>query len=119
MKFLVSVLLMALLSFIVCIYFPWWSIAWVAFLVIILVPQKPLSAFLAGFVALFLLWSAMAFYISLKNENILAHKISLIILKSNSPISLVLLTGLIGALIGGFAALAGSFLRKTNSAKNG
>ena len=112
MKFLASVLLMALLSFIVCIYLPWWSIAWVALLVIILIPQKPLNAFLAGFVALFLLWSAMAVYISMKHENILAHKVSLIILKINSPVSLVLLTGIIGALIAGFAALAGSFLRK-------
>ena len=85
-----------------------------ALLVIILIPQKPLSAFLAGFVALFLLWSAMAVYISMKNENILAHKVSLIILKLNSPISLFLLTGIIGALIAGFGALAGSFLRKAS-----
>ena len=59
----------------------------------------------------------MALYISSKNDDILAHKISLIILKTDSPFSLVLLTGLIGALVAGFAALAGSFLRRVTGTK--
>ena len=112
MKFLASVLLMVVLSFLAGIYFPWWSIACVALLVILLIPQKPLSAFFAGFIALFILWSFLSVYISMKNEHLLAHKISMIILKVDSPGALILLTGLIGALIAGFAALAGSFLRK-------
>ncbi len=84
----------------------------VAFLVIALMPQKPLYAFIAGFVAIFILWSAIAFIISNKNDNILGHKISMIILKADSPVSLILLTGLIGALVAGFAALAASYLRR-------
>ncbi len=114
MKFLLSFLLIAVISFIACIYFPWWSITLVALLAIVLVPQRPLSAFLAGFLALFVLWSSLAYYISMKNDNILAHKVSLLILKSDSPVSLVLLTGLIGGIVAGLAALAGSFLRKVS-----
>ncbi len=112
MKFLVSVLLIAIVAFVACLYLPWWSIAFVAFLVITLIPQKPLQAFMAGFVAIFTLWSVMAFIISYKNDHILVHKISMIILKINSPLALMLLTGLIGALVAGFAALAGSYVRK-------
>lgn len=112
MKFLLSFLLIAVLSFIACIYFPWWSITLVALSAMVLVPQKPLSAFFAGFFALFILWSSLAYYISMKNDHILAHKVSLLILKSDSPVSLVLLTGLIGGIVAGLAALAGSFLRK-------
>ena len=112
MKFLVSILLIAILSFLAGIYLPWWSIAVVALIVILVIPQKPVMAFLAGFLALFILWSSMAFFISTKNENILAHKISMIIFKTDSPTSLILLTGLIGALVAGFAALAGSYLRE-------
>ncbi len=117
MKFIVSVLLIAIISFVACIYLPWWSIALVAFFVIALIPQKPLYAFIAGFAAIFILWSAIAFITSNKNDNILAHKISMIILKINSPIALVLLTGLMGALVAGFAALAGSYLRKGTQSK--
>ena len=94
MKFLVSVLLIAIVSFVACIYLPWWSIAIVAFLVIILIPQKALHAFMAGFVAIFISWSVIAFNISYKNDHIIVHKISMIILKINSPLALVVITGL-------------------------
>ncbi|MEJ7740161.1 MAG: hypothetical protein WKF97_22295 [Chitinophagaceae bacterium] len=112
MKLLVSIALIALLSFAASLYFPWWCIAVVALIVITLIPQPPLHAFLAGFISIFILWSVMAFWISINNEHILARRISLIILKMEAPLLLVLLTGFIGALIAGLAALAGSFLRK-------
>ena len=112
MKFFVSSIMIALLSFASCLYMPWWSVAIMAFLVNILIFQKPSLAFLSGFIALFVLWTIMTLYISSKNEDVLAHKMSLIILKTDSPFSLVLFTGIIGALVAGFAALAGSHLRK-------
>ena len=113
MKFLVSIILIALLSLSACLYLPWWSIAIVAFIVAAAIPQQPFKAFLAGFIALFLLWGALTWFISSNNDHILAHKISLLILKSGSPGMLVLITALIGALVAGLAALSGSFVRKT------
>jgi len=114
MKFFISILLIALVSIVAGLYLPWWSIALAAFVVIALIPQKPLYAFLSGFIAIFILWSGMSFIISNKNDHILAHKISMIILQSDSPVSLVLITGLIGALVAGCGALAGSYLRKAD-----
>ncbi len=111
MKFIVSVLLTAILSVAACFYLPWWSIAFAAFAVAALVAQKPLAAFLSGFTALFLLWGVLSWYISHNNEHRLAHKISLLLLNADSPMILVLATALIGALVAGFAALTGSFLR--------
>lgn len=110
MKFLISTLLIILLSFSACLYFPWWSIAIVAFLVSALIVQKPLTSFLSGFIALFLLWGALSFYISISNENILAHRVSVLILKADQPYLLIALTAVIGALVAGFAALAASYL---------
>ena len=112
MKFLVSSVLTALLSVAACLYLPWWSIAIVAFIVAAVVPQKPLASFLAGFIALFLLWGSLSWYISSNNNDLLAHKISLLLLQTDSPMVLVLVTALIGALVAGFAALSGSFTRK-------
>lgn len=119
MKFLVSTALISLISFIACLYLPWWSIAIVALLVAIIFPQKPLWSFLAGFCALFLLWTILAFIISSSNNHILAHRMSLVILKRDSPFVLMLVTGLIGALVAGFAALAGSFVRIPDKASDG
>ena len=113
MKFIVSILLIALLSVAACLYLPWWSIAIVAFIVAALIPQKPFKSFLTGFIALFLLWGLLSWYISSNNNHLLAHKVSLIILKTDSPFILIIATAIIGALVAGFAALSGSYVRKS------
>ncbi|MBL7703520.1 MAG: hypothetical protein JNM14_14810 [Ferruginibacter sp.] len=113
MKFFISLILTILLSFAACLFLPWWSIAIASFIVAALIPQKPLKAFFTGFVALLLLWGGLSFWISNNNDHILAHKISQLVLKMDNPFLLIFATALIGALVAGFAALAGSYLRKT------
>ncbi|MEP6675731.1 MAG: hypothetical protein ABJA78_11265 [Ferruginibacter sp.] len=112
MKFIVSLILTAVLAFAACLYFPWWSIAPAAFIVAAVIPQKPGKAFLAGFIALFLLWGGLTFWISKNNEHLLAHKVSMIILKMDNPYLLMLVAAFIAGLVAGLAALTGSFLRK-------
>ena len=115
MKFFISFILTILLSFAACLFLPWWSIAIAAFLVAALIPQKPGKSFITGFAALFLLWGSLSFWMSYNNDHVLAHKMSLLVLKMDSPIMLVLVTAIIGALVAGFAALAGSYLRLTKA----
>ena len=112
MKFIISLLLIALLSVTACLYFPWWSIAVIAFIVSALIPQRPGRSFLTGFLALLLLWGSLSWYISSNNSHLLAHKVSMIILKTDSPFFLIVVTALIGALVAGFGALSGSYLRR-------
>lgn len=112
MKFIVSVLLIALLSFLGGLYLPWWGIAMAAFIVSALIPQRPGLAFLSGFLALFLLWGLFAWGIDAANASILSKKISRILPLGGSPYLLILVTALVGALVGGGAALTASFLRK-------
>ncbi|HRN73946.1 MAG TPA: hypothetical protein PLM81_12520 [Ginsengibacter sp.] len=50
--------------------------------------------------------------ISSANHDILAHRVSELILKKDNPTMLILLTGLLGGLVAGFAALSGSFAHK-------
>ncbi len=78
-KFLVSTLLIALLSFACGLYLPWWTIAPVAFIVTLLIPQKPIAAFLAGFLALFLLWGGLALAIDVANGSLLSAKVAAIL----------------------------------------
>jgi hypothetical protein len=112
MKFFVSILLIALLSVAACLYLPWWTIAIVAFIVAAFIPQKPVKSFFTGFISLLLLWGALAWFLSSNNNHLLAHKISVLILKMDSPVLLIVATAMIGALVAGFGALAGSFVRK-------
>lgn len=111
MKSVISTILIILFSFLACLYFPWWSIAIVAFIISALIPQGPLTSFFNGFIALFLLWGFLSLWISIQNGHILAHRVSLLIFKIDSPFLLIFITALIGALVGGFAALAASYIR--------
>jgi hypothetical protein len=108
---------MAALSFTACLFMDWWSIAIACFIVAALIRQRPGIAFLTGFLALFLLWGALSFMISNNNEHLLAHKVSLLLIKTDNPYLLIIITGLIGAIVGAFAALTGSLLRTKSSVK--
>lgn len=113
MKFIVSLVLIALLSVAACLYLPWWSIAFVAFIVSGLIPQQPGKSFLTGFISILLLWGSLSWYISSNNNHVLAHKVSMLMFKTDSPFMLIGITALIGALVAGFAALSGSYLRRS------
>lgn len=110
-KFLLAVFLTLVVALALGLYLPWWSIALAAFGVAVLVPQKPLGAFLSGFVALFLLWGALAFWIDQQNQSILSHKVSQLFPLQGSSLLLILITALVGALVAGLGALTASFVR--------
>jgi len=117
MKFLASIFITALLAFAAGLFLPWWSIAIAAAIVAVVVKQSSAKSALAGLLGGFLCWGGLAAYISLTNEHVLATRVALLILKVNNPWLLVLATGLIGALVAGLAALAGSFLVAGRSSK--
>ncbi len=111
MKFIVAVIITSLLSFIGGMYFTWWIIAIAAFITALLIYQRSWKAFLSGFIALLLLWGGLAFWIDIKNESILSARISQLMGIGNNPILLILLTGVVGGMVAGFAAMSASFLR--------
>ena len=111
MKFIVSFLLTALLSFTAGLYLPWWSIAVCAFIVSVLILQSPVKAFLAGFVGVFLLWLIFSWTIDSGNDHILSHKIAQIFPLRGVSFLLILITALIGGLVAGLAAVSGTYLR--------
>lgn len=113
-KFIISLLLTALLAFAFGLYFSWWSISIAAFLVPILIYQRPLRSFFSGFTGLFLLWLILIVTIDSSNEGILAPKISMVMGFGESKMMLMLVTCLVGAIVGGLSALTGSLLRTAN-----
>lgn len=113
MKFLVATILTAVIAFLVGLlsFSPWWGFAITSFIVAMLIHQKAGKAFLAGFLAVFLLWGGLAWWIDMKNNGILSAKIAHILPLGGNSILLILVTGFIGGLVSGMAAICGSFLR--------
>ena len=111
MKFIISILLTALLSFTAGLYLPWWSIAVCAFIVSLLILQPPVKAFLAGFAGVFLLWFIFTWIVNSANDGILAHRIAQIFPLGGMSFFLMLLSAFIGGLVAGLATLSASYLR--------
>lgn len=112
MKFITAILLTALLSFASGLFLPWWGIAPAALLAAILVRQKPGISFLSGMLGVFVLWGGLSWWIDAQNDSLLSEKIAEILPLGGSVAFLVLVTALVGALVGGFAALTGAYLYK-------
>ena len=111
MRLILSILLIAALSFLAGLVLPWWSIAIVAFAVALLIPQRLFTGFLSGFLGIFLLWALLAIWIDVRNQGILSQRMAHVFPLGGSSVLLILVTAFVGALVGGFAAMAGSSLR--------
>ena len=112
MKFIIVLLLIALLGFAAPLYFSWWSFVVTSFIIALFIQQKAFIAFLAGFAGMFLLWLFLTLIIDNANQHILSQKIAQLLPLNGSSLLLILITALIGGLISGFAALTGSLARK-------
>ena len=104
--------LILITAYLLNLFLPWWSIAIPGLIFGYFLNEKPFSSFGWGFLALFLLWGGQALYIHLANDAILSSRIAEM-LQLGSPLLVVLITGLLGGLVSGLAALTGSLVKET------
>lgn len=112
MKFLVAVILTAILSFLGGLFLPWWSLVIAAFIGGVLIHQSAFRAYFAGFLGVFLLWSGLAWWTDNANESILSLRIAQLFPGPDTAFFIIVLTGLVAGIVGGLGALTGHFLRK-------
>jgi hypothetical protein len=117
MKAFIIFLLIGVFSYVAGLWYPWWSIAVVSFIVTLVIPQKPAASFFIAFLSIFIFWFSLAFFKDLANDHILAGRMSELFLHSRSPFLIAAVTGLIGAIVAGLAALSAAFLRTGKRAK--
>lgn len=114
MKFILSIVLVALVTYAIGIYgnLPWWSFVVTNLMIAIALPIKPLQSFFAGALGVGALWAGLAFGIDMANNHILSSKVAQILPLGGSYLALIIVTAFVGALLGGLASLTGSFVRK-------
>jgi hypothetical protein len=116
MKSFPRFILIVILSYLGGLFLPWWTVAIAAFIVAVIIPLPPFRSFMNGFIAVFLLWMALAFIMDIRNDHILANRMSEVVLKVKSPITIGVVSAFIGGLIAGLGSLTGSYLRYNKKA---
>ncbi len=90
---------------------PWWIAAVFAFLVTLYFGKTSTQAFCAGFGGIFCGWLILAMVKSLPNDNKLANRIAHLFHLPNW-IFILVVTAVIGGLIGGMSAWSGMLTKK-------
>lgn len=111
MRFVLHIGLTALLICIVQRWLPAWSVVICAGVVAMGMASTYTHAFLGGFTGVSLVWMTASAVIDVRTHSILSAKIAPL-LGLSSPILLVLLTGLIGGVLGGLGAISGHQIRQ-------
>jgi hypothetical protein len=107
-RFFIQVLVIVILASLLELFLPWWSIAIAAFAGGYFF--RTTTNFIAGFLSISLLWLVTSLIIDLSASVALTEKVAAIFTVPK-PMMFVL-AALIGGLVGGFATMAGSSLRK-------
>ena len=109
MRLFLSILLLAFLT---QLFLPWWSIAPLCFALAAALGTTGGRAFGAGFVGIGLGWLLMAGWLNATSAGILSHRVAQLLPLGGQGWVLVLLTAVLGGLVGGVAALAGCWARQ-------
>jgi hypothetical protein len=107
MLFLIILILSLIAGFIT----PWWAAAIIAFVAAVYAGKKPAQAFWSGFAAVFIVWVVLALFKTVPNNHVLASRVAVLFHLPGWTI-LLILTSLIGGLVGGMSALSGVLVRK-------
>lgn len=109
-NFFLSLVITALLAGIFQLFLPWWTIAIAGFAVAYFMKQNSLPAFFAGFAAVFILWVVYAYLLSAANDHLLVKKVAELMkaLTKQNTAALYIITGTVGGLLSGVAAVSGS-----------
>ena len=111
MKFFTLCIISALVALLLGPFIPFWGLMAIIGVCAALVGGKHLPAFLGAGVGVALVWFAVPLWVSIRTGSELPAKIGGIMGFEN-PIILILITSLIGFLIGGFSAWTGVSFRK-------
>ncbi|MEZ5015756.1 MAG: hypothetical protein R2800_01785 [Flavipsychrobacter sp.] len=112
MKRLITILSTAILAWAASWLIAWWMIAAIPCLVAFATKQKVGVGFLYGFVSIALLWLFLIYYADMGNDGILARRMSILILGTESNSMFIAVNVLLGGIIGALGGWSGASLRK-------
>ncbi len=99
-----------LLALILSLFLPWWSVMTAALSTALFMPLKKAAVFFVPFIAILLFWAVYSFILSSANDYTLAKRIAILLPLGGNPYVLMLVTGVVGGIAAGIAAVFGKQL---------
>lgn len=112
---MIQIILIAVISLLAQFVLPWWSLAIAAFLVCFWRSPGAGKAFLYGFAGVVLVWLSYALLVHVRTDGIFTGRMSELLFKANNPALLIIVTAVLGGLVGGLAGLSGFFARQATA----
>lgn len=113
MKATFAFILILILGTLASLFLPWWTISVVCFLVGMTFLDTGWQAVIVGFVSVLLIWSIAAVYQSYFNDFILLNRMGKLLEMPSASIVIVI-TAVIGGLVGMLSTLSGYYLQTIN-----
>jgi hypothetical protein len=104
-------LIILILSFISGFFLPWWVIALIAFIATYFFGKTSGQSFWSGFGGVFIAWTILILLKTIPNDNILANRVIQLFPLPHWWALLLLISSLIGGLVGGMSALSSVLMR--------
>ena len=111
MKLISRLLIIGVLSYFLPFYLPWWSVALVGFLAGFTLHGPVFNSFVSGFLGTGIVWVAMAWQIDRATSSFLTSQMAQL-LTVESSLYVIIITGLLGALVGGLSCVTGNSFRQ-------
>jgi hypothetical protein len=102
-NFIASIIIALILSQ----FLPWWSVMLAGFITAISFSLKKSAVFFVPFLAIAMFWMVYSFWLSSTNDFTLSKKIAVLLPLQGNPYVLILVTGIVGGLAAGIAAIFG------------
>jgi len=114
-KNIINFIATILIAYVLSLFMGWYSVMIASALTALLVPLKRMAVFFVPFFAIFLFWIIYSYALGSDNDFILGKRIAdLLSLKGNVYL-LLIITGLVGGIASGVAAIFGKQLSALNT----
>jgi hypothetical protein len=104
-KTIINFIVTIILAYVLSLFLPWWSVMVAAFAVALLIPLKKGAVFFIPFLAILLFWVIYSYVLSSTNNFTLAKRIAILLPLGGNPYLLMLITGVVGGIAAGIAAI--------------
>ena len=116
MRLYIQIPAIVLFGFIFELFLPWYSVAFIAFVFGYLLNSE--SNFIGGFLGVAVLWGVKIFFITSGASVDFASKVAQIMEPMKEKWVLILVTLIIGGLVGGFACVTGAALKQNRTSED-